>query len=168
MPTLLLTPFRSLVTVPTGAGWRESAWVAAAALVVIGAIAGLSGLLEVQPVWHWTSLLAFLVPGLTEELVFRGFLPSRGDGTRPLPWIAASVVAFTLWHVVEALTFLPGAEQFLTPGFLLAAAALGLACAIMRYRTGSLWPAVVFHGAVVLGWTSLFGGPTFAELTAPT
>ena len=135
--------------------------------MVIGAIGGLSGLLELRPAWHWTSLLAFLVPGFTEELIFRGFLPSRGDRHRSLLWLTVSVVTFTLWHIVEALTFLPGARLFLTPGFLLAAATLGLACGIMRFRTGSLWPAVIFHGAVVLGWTSLFGGPTLAELTTP-
>lgn len=69
-----------------------------------------------------------------------------------------------LWHIVEALTFLPGARLFLTPGFLLSAAVLGAACAVLRYRTGSLWPAVALHGVVVLLWQMLFGGPGAAEL----
>jgi predicted Abi (CAAX) family protease len=54
------------------------------------------------------ALRAFFIPALGEELVFRGALvPGRGEAAHPAPWIAASVVLFTAWHVVET-SFLPG------------------------------------------------------------
>ena len=59
----------------------------------------------------------------------------------------------------EAVTFLKAAAKvFLRPDFLLCCAVLGLACAIMRYRTGSLWPAVLLHWAVVVVWQTWWGG----------
>jgi predicted Abi (CAAX) family protease len=53
---------------------------------------------------------------------------------------------------------------FLEPRFLLCAGFLGLACALMRYRTGSLWPAVAFHAVAVWAWQGFLGGPSMAEL----
>lgn len=88
----------------------------------------------------------------------------RGETRQPLPWLVGGVAVFVLWHVVEALTFLPGASLFFTPAFLLCAGVLGAACAVMRHRTGSLWPTVALHGVVVLLWQALFGGPSAAEL----
>jgi predicted Abi (CAAX) family protease len=106
-----------------------------------------------------------VVPAFTEELVFRGLLiPSRGESARPGLWLASGLMLFVAWHVVEALTFLPGAHLFLTVPFLGCALILGAVCAAMRYRTGSLWPAVVFHGLTVWLWQILFAGPDVAQL----
>ena len=41
---------------------------------------------------------------------------------------------------------------------------MGGVCILMRYRTGSIWPAVLFHGLTVFLWQVLFGGPSVAEL----
>lgn len=109
-----------------------------------------------------------LVPAFTEELVFRGLLtPGRGERAWPGLWIATGLLLFVLRHVVEALTFLPGAHLFLTAPFLVCAMLLGGACILMRYRTGSLWPAVVFHGLTVFLWQAAFGGPDVAQLLVP-
>lgn len=109
--------------------------------------------------------MVMVVPAFTEELVFRGLLvPDKQETRRPVLWIGLAVLAFMLWHVFEALILLPNAQLFLEPIFLLSAGVLGLACAIMRYRTGSLWPAVLLHGVLVWLWQTLFGGPDIAQL----
>ncbi|MBW8882918.1 MAG: CPBP family intramembrane metalloprotease, partial [Asticcacaulis sp.] len=137
--------------------------VAVAAIILIAAIELPSGLLEWRPDMARLSPFVFAVPALTEELFFRGPLPARGETARPIIWLTGGVAVFTLWHVAEPL-FLAHAQLFRTPAFLACAATIGTACAVMRYRTGSLWPAVLFHGAVVMVWQVLFGGPTLAEL----
>lgn len=161
---MLLRAVRSLGTPPSTAAWRDSALIGLAALLLIAGLAAASGLLRYEPRFDPLLLTVFFIPALTEELIFRGPLPGRGESARPIVWYAAGVLVFVLWHIVEALTFLPRATLFFTPGFLLIAAVLGTACAALRYRTGSLWPAVVLHGVVVLLWQAQFGGPSAAEL----
>lgn len=115
--------------------------------------------------WPLRLVTVMAVPALTEELVFRGALiPSHGETKNSRLWMAGGLSAFVLWHVVEALTFLPGARLFLDPGFLVCTAMLGAACILMRYRTGSVWPGVLLHGLMVFAWQALFGGPGFANL----
>jgi predicted Abi (CAAX) family protease len=48
--------------------------------------------------------------------------------------------------------------MFLRPDFLACTAILGLGCALMRWRTGSLWPAVILHGGFVVVWQTWLGG----------
>jgi predicted Abi (CAAX) family protease len=156
----------SLKTWPSVRDWTEGLVVSAVTAWVITAIAWPSGLLTWQPdagaAFRLPRIL--VMPSFTEELVFRGALPARGQARHPAMWITASVLVFTLWHVVEASTFLPGARLFLTAPFLACAAVLGLGCAILRYRTGSIWPAVILHAVVVWVWQMAFGGPSVAEL----
>ena len=151
------------------AGWRWCAFVSALAVTGIGVVASLSGFIRWQPDfadWPVRLGMILLVPALSEELVFRGLLtPTRGEGVHDCWWLIGGVAAFVLWHVVEALTFLPRAAYlFLRPDFLLCAAMLGAACAVMRYRTGSLWPAVLLHGVTVFIWQVFLGGPGVAQL----
>ncbi len=157
-----------LFTWPDQKGWAQCAVISALALLFIGMFAGFGGLIHWQPDWHnWSLRLVAVmcVPAFTEELVFRGLLiPGKGQTLRPALWIITGVALFMLWHVVEALTFLPGAHLFQTPVFLLCAGILGLTCALMRYRTGSLWPAVILHGLVVFVWQIMLGGPDIARL----
>ncbi len=97
--------------------------------------------------------------------MFRGLLsPARGETRRPALAIAAGLTLFIGWHVLLGLVIAPAATVFLEPRFLLCAGLLGLACALMRYRTGSLWPAVAFHGLSVWAWQGFLGGPSIAEL----
>lgn len=107
---------------------------------------------------------AFFIPALGEELIFRAALvPSRASNVKPILPIAASTALFTLWHVVET-TFLPGsAATFLRPDFLVFAAMLGLCCAVLRYRSGSIWTAVALHWLLVVAWQGWFGGPSFGS-----
>lgn len=156
----------SLVTWPSRQGWADCVVPGLAALAAIAAVAFTNGFVAWRPdmakLLHLPVIL--VIPAFTEELLFRGALPARGETQRPVLWLSLGVLVFTLWHVVEALTFLPSARLFLHPAFLACAAALGLACALMRYRTGSLWPGVLFHALVVWLWQGFLAGPGVAEL----
>jgi membrane protease YdiL (CAAX protease family) len=61
-------------------------------------------------------------------------------------------------ELVRDDTFLPQAMMFLRPDFLACTAILGLGCVLMRWRTGSLWPAVILHGGFVVVWQTWLGG----------
>ncbi len=157
----------ALVTWPRSGEWVVSLAIYCGATVAIAAVALAFGLIHWQPrLGEWyLRLSVFAVPAFTEELVFRGLLvPGRDEGQSAQRAIAFGTLAFVVWHVVEATLILPGAGLFLHPAFLFCAGLLGLACAVTRYRTGSLWPAVLFHGAIVLAWQVLFGGPTVEAL----
>ncbi|ESQ94592.1 hypothetical protein ABENE_00435 [Asticcacaulis benevestitus DSM 16100 = ATCC BAA-896] len=159
---------RAVLTWPEGRQWRVCFIIGAVCLVFIAAIGGFGGLLIWQPLWHGAAVRLVMVmamPAFTEELVFRGVLvPDKGEIRRPVLWIGLAVLVFMLWHVFEAVVILPNAQLFLASAFLICAGVLGLACTIMRYHTGSLWPAVLFHGLVVWLWQTLLGGPDIAQL----
>ncbi len=50
------------------------------------------------------------------------------------------------------------APIFLRADFLACAAILGAGCAIIRWRTASLWPAVILHWLMVVVWQTWLGG----------
>ncbi|WP_375548396.1 CPBP family glutamic-type intramembrane protease [Oceanicaulis alexandrii] len=99
-------------------------------------------------------IVAFFIPALGEEFIFRGILLPRPQGWRQI-WVTSllSVAMFVLWHPLQVWIGLPtGQPIFLTPGFLILVAGLGLICTALTLRSGSLWPAVIVHWLVVVGW----------------
>ena len=166
MPSLATYTHRllaSLRTLPSARGWLFCLVVSAvtlATMAVIGFATGLYHLTPAQPGLPLRMLIVFFVPALGEEIPFRGLLtPGPNESARPRLEIAISTTLYTLWHVVEAVTFLKAAAGvFLRPDFLLCCAVLGLGCAITRRATGSLWPAVLLHWALVVVWQTWLGG----------
>jgi predicted Abi (CAAX) family protease len=159
-PHRLLT---SLRTLPAARGWMFCAAVSALTLAIMAAIGfatGLYRLTPTQPGLPLRLLTVLVIPALGEEIPFRGLLtPGPGESRRPWLAVAASTTLYVVWHGVEAVTFLPAAAPvFLRPDFLLCCAVLGLGCAITRLRTGSLWPAVLLHWALVVVWQTWLGG----------
>lgn len=153
----------SLRTLPSARGWLLCLAVSAATLalmMLIGFVTGLYHLTPTQPGLALRLVTVAFIPALGEEIPFRGMLtPGPNESARPRLEIAVSTGLYTLWHVVEAVTFLKSAAPiFLRPDFLLCCAVLGLGCAIMRRRTGSLWPAVILHWALVVIWQTWLGG----------
>lgn len=153
----------SLSTLPSPRGWLFCLAVSAvtlATMAVIGFATGLYHLTPTQPGLALRMLTVFFIPALGEEIPFRGLLtPGPNESARPRLEIALSTTLYTLWHVVEAVTFLKSAAGvFLRPDFLLCCAVLGLGCAIIRRVTGSLWPAVLLHWALVVVWQTWLGG----------
>ena len=159
----------SLVTWPSLKGWVSCVplFIMMTAGITLLALSGRFLHWQPDPSRLWRLPMILIIPAFSEELVFRGFIPKQGESQHPWLWIAATTIAFTAWHAVEAVTILPGARLFLKPAFLACAATLGLACAILRCRTGSLWPAVAFHAVVVWLWQSFLGGLGVAELLKP-
>lgn len=153
----------SLRTLPSPRGWAfcvAVSLVTLAAMAAIGFSTGLYRLTPAEPGLPLRMLTVLFVPALGEEIPFRGLLtPGPGESRRP--WLETGLATglYVLWHVVEALTFLPGAAAvFLRPDFLTCCAVLGLSCAIMKRRTGSVWPAVALHWALVVVWQTWLGG----------
>ncbi|PHY21164.1 type II CAAX prenyl endopeptidase Rce1 family protein [Caulobacter sp. BP25] len=153
----------SLRAVPSARGWASClavSLVTLAAMAALGFSTGLYHITPTQPGLPLRMLTVLFIPALGEELAFRGLLtPGPGESRRPWLEIGAATGLYVLWHVVEALTFLPGAAAvFLRPDFLACCAILGLGCAVMKRRTGSVWPAVALHWALVVVWQTWLGG----------
>jgi len=156
----------SLVTWPDTAGWRFSAGVGAATLAAVGAVGFSSGLYALHPVnlngLPIRLLTVLIAPAFGEEAVFRGLLiPSRAETAQPTLQIVLATAVFVAWHLVEAKLILPAAAPlFERPDFLACAGLVGLGCAVIRWRTGSLWPAVALHWLMVTIWQTWLGGLT--------
>lgn len=154
----------SLTTWPDGPGWLYAAGVGAATLAAIGALGLVTGLYALHPAnlagLPLRLLTVLIAPAIGEELVFRGLLvPGRSETPRPGIALAIAVFIFVTWHIVEAETVLTrAAPMFERPDFLACAAILGAGCGLMRWRTGSLWPAVALHWLMVTLWQTWFGG----------
>jgi predicted Abi (CAAX) family protease len=152
---------RSLTTLPTARGWAlcgVGALIVGALMAALGFTTGLYTLTPTAPGLPLRLLTVLFVPALGEEIPFRGLLVPGPEAKRPWPAIAISTSLYVAWHPLEALTFLPHATMFLRPDFLICTAILGLGCAVMRWRTGSLWPAVLLHGGFVVVWQTWLGG----------
>jgi membrane protease YdiL (CAAX protease family) len=78
------------------------------------------------------STLGALIPGVSEELYFRGFLMARFRDFRPAPLILLTSVAFALWHI-------------LTPSYLLHTFLIGWILGLLVDRTRRLLPAMIAH-----------------------
>jgi predicted Abi (CAAX) family protease len=163
---LSLRAKRAVLTAPKPRDWFELA----AATVLVGAVAvplGLkTGLLHYEPRSARTiaisALIVIFIPALGEELPFRGLMiPDRRETKSALWPILISTALFTCWHMFETLWQPKERALFTRPDFLAWAAWLGLWCAILRRRSGSIWPGVILHWATVVGWIGWLGGPTF-------
>lgn len=155
----------ALSTRPSLRAWGESLLLLGVFLLIAGYLGLAAGLIKIEITDEWqpfmlTALVAFAIPALAEEFLFRVVIPV---GLRlrlpPIVKPVGPVLAlglFVLWHPIQVWLGLPLAQPlFLDPVFLLITALLGGACAISYHRTGSIWPAVVMHWLVVLVWKGL-------------
>eukprot|EP00850_Spirogloea_muscicola_P007356 SM000037S13491 [mRNA] locus=s37:218558:220452:+ [translate_table: standard] len=105
---------------------------------------------------------SFFVPCLLEESAFR-VLPNPHarepvSALRRALWGIASLVLYVLWHPLNAWLLTPIMRPiFYDPHFLVVTTLLGLACTILFFRTGSVWPPVFLHWATVTVWLTLGG-----------
>jgi membrane protease YdiL (CAAX protease family) len=148
-------PFRAM-------GWRAPTWkgrewagfvVAAAAMMAATVVMIFLG--ARHPVASQLSFaqivgLIWILSSASEEIYVRGFVQSwieEGSGPRPgggksSPAVVASAGLFAAMHA--PLMWSPaGFAGGLT--IVLAMLAVGWACAALRERTGSLWPAIACH-----------------------
>ncbi|RYH01975.1 CPBP family intramembrane metalloprotease [Salipiger sp. IMCC34102] len=106
------------------------------------------GDLTVRPVLSWAlwlipGLAAILLQSGTEELVYRGYLQQQlgARSARPLVWMVIPSVYFGLGHLYNGETLAEGTLWAIW------ATVLGLACADLTARTGSIGAAVGLHFA---------------------
>ncbi|MEJ2667670.1 MAG: CPBP family glutamic-type intramembrane protease [Deinococcales bacterium] len=162
-----------LGTWPDARAWVDVAVLAAAFVPPAAVLALAGGLINVPPGTHaaaWRTLaLPFLAPGLLEECVFRGLLlphPRRSGLSvrRRARWWAGSLAVYVAAHPLVAALARPAARGvFDSFAFLLEAALLGVAATALYERSGSLWPGVLLHGAVVAAWLNLGGAALLAR-----
>jgi predicted Abi (CAAX) family protease len=112
------------------------------------------------------AAIAFFVPCLSEELLFRAALlpdPRQPASMRYRVGRAAiAVVLFVLWHPLNGLFLKTEARQvFLDPGFLMLATFLGCCATAVYLLTGSIWPSTFVHWLTVVGWKAFLGGRIF-------
>jgi membrane protease YdiL (CAAX protease family) len=83
-----------------------------------------------------------------EELGWRGFMTTRLiDSGVPRPLLVGGLI-WGVWHLPLILSglYAAGPSPWLSPSlFMVNVVAAGYLAAIVRLRTGSVWPAVVFH-----------------------
>lgn len=155
---------RAVTTVPTRRDWLELLVVTAIVAGVAAPLGMATGLLHYEPrpalqIAEAAAIVIF-IPAIGEELPFRALLvPDRSEAARALWPIILSTAVFTGWHVVETLWQPKERALFTRPDFLAWAAWLGLWCAILRRRSGSVWPGVILHWGTVVAWIGWLGGP---------
>lgn len=105
----------------------------------------------------------FFLPALVEELLFRLLLIPHPIETAVsidiVKWLLISLGVFIIYHPLNALTLYPaGKPTFWDWRFLTLTSLLGAVCSIAYYTTGSIWPPVIIHWIIVVGWVKVFGG----------
>jgi membrane protease YdiL (CAAX protease family) len=148
-------PFRSM-------GWkapdwkgREWTWFVIGAVTMMAATVVMVFLGVRHPVASQLTFpqivgLIWILSSLSEEIYVRGFVQSwieEGSGTGPgdgrfSPAVVASAGLFAAMHA-SLMWSSAGFAGGLT--IVLAMVGVGWACAVLRERTGSLWPAIACH-----------------------
>lgn len=163
---------RSLTTLPDTQGWLRCLWVFLAYAVIAFVLGRVTGALHLEAYRGAPGRLArfaaiaFLIPCLSEELIFRAALlpdPRRPASARYRVGRAAIALAlFVLWHPLNGLFLKTEARQvFFDPGFLMLAALLGGCSTAVYSLTGSIWPSTVVHWISVVGWKAFLAGEIF-------
>ena len=154
---------------PSAADWilTAKAFAAYCALAVpFGVISGLFAFQLAQDPAEIAKLavIIFFLPALFEEVLFRGPVAWMSYiGSRKLLYVAAlSLGLFILWHPLNGMFLMTQARGLFTDlRFLTLAALLGLVATHLAIKTQSIWPPVIFHWLVVVGWKVFLGGPQF-------
>ena len=86
-----------------------------------------------SPAHHiYFATLGALMPGIGEEIYFRGFLRKKFEDFRPAGWILITSLSFAFWHI-------------LSPSYLLHTFLIGIVLGIAVHRTQRLLPVIVAH-----------------------
>lgn len=144
-------PYRRHIRLVSGPTPRLTAAAAATSVLTLAVLlVGLAGALDVLHLdiefWledsRWFIVILSVVPGIWEELAFRGLMLSNLL-QRYHPWIAVVATAFLfgLMHFTNLLLREPGDVLFEVT----MATAVGIAWGYMTVKTGSVLPAMASH-----------------------
>jgi predicted Abi (CAAX) family protease len=159
----------AFTTSPSTEAWLWSAGILLFIAVIVLPIGLRTGFVRVEPMtggrWRYVvlALLLAIRPSLLEELIFRVlFIPHPAQGyplRTTLIWAVVSLGIFILWHPINGIFIRRIARPLFTnPLFLTFAGLLGIACTAAYLISGSIWPPMVIHWAVVTPWILLLGG----------
>jgi len=109
------------------------------------------------------TLITLLFPATAEELFFRVLLlPHKielASLTYQLISGSISLTLFIIYHPLNATFFIRNARTiFSNFAFLTSAAFLAIVCTIAYLKSGSIYPPIILHWIIVLGWLLGFGG----------
>ena len=90
------------------------------------------------PMLVYLGTVGALIPGVSEELYYRGMMLRVGRGLPAFVIVGISAVAFSLWHIAN-------------PAYLPHTLAIGVVYALVVLRIGRLAPVIVAHTAANAG-----------------
>ncbi len=155
---------RLFVTVPGPAVWARLLGLALGLLAISWLVDRLGlAVWRVDPGFLLgLGALAGFGTALAEEALFRGvLLKPRRRGESGLGAALLSAALFALWHPFQTFFYRPLWEAHAWAWwFLLGTGLLGFICARLTFATRSLWPAIVLHWLVAIGWKTLYGIPS--------
>jgi membrane protease YdiL (CAAX protease family) len=167
-----------------GMGWRLGPWrylglaavVPIAYCLVIYVPVWMTGLGSYKP--GYLSMVAPLLPlalvqglvlALGEEIGWRGFLVPTVAGALGFGWAGIGVgIVWALWHVPLIFADYSAGTPlwWAIPWFIISVSSMSVMLAWLRLRSGSFWPAVVFHAVHNVTIQGIFDGATID--TGPT
>ena len=159
----------AFTTFPGIEAWLWSAGILLLLVIIVLPIGLRTGFVRVEPMkggrgsFVLLALLLAIHPSLLEELIFRVlFIPHPAHGYpfwRTFLWAGVGLFIFILSHPINGLFIRRSARPLFTdPLFLTFAGLLGIACTAAYLISGSIWPPMIIHWAVVTPWILLFGG----------
>jgi predicted Abi (CAAX) family protease len=104
-----------------------------------------------------------VMPSFLEEIFFRALIlphKTRTCGASKKVFLSLfSILAFIVWHPLNAVTINTAAYPIFTnPVFLVLATFMAVACTITYLKSGSVWIPVLIHWATVMVWVFFLGG----------
>ena len=127
-------------------------------LQIVAPWGGAGEIVEVRSLSRWllflpVALIALLIQVTTEEIIFRGYLQQQLACLSASPWVWMGIpsILFGIWHYWNGNS---PAEGFV---YVVWATALGLICADLTARTGTLGAAIGLHLATNFFAIMLFG-----------
>jgi membrane protease YdiL (CAAX protease family) len=112
------------------------------------------------------AMLQTALPVAGEEIGWRGFMLTRLiDAGMPYPLLVSGLI-WALWHLplILAGVYAAGTSPLLASLlFLIGTTSAGYVLAILRLRTGSIWPVILLHST----WNPIIQGPFDWATTGP-
>jgi len=111
------------------------------------------------PLLTWFAFIAPII-GITEELVFRGYVQSKLASMGAILSIVFASAGHTLYKFIVVST-VPGGIPVNYASLIILTFAVGMVFGLFRYRSGSILPAVLAHAVFDI---VIYGGESVAPV----